>query len=60
VPNAADKLDTLRERASYLAARIAAKESVGWDYAYDERERDALRWAIAILSSDRTQDNGSY
>jgi hypothetical protein len=44
-------LNTLREREAYLRARIAAKRSVGWDYAYDTRERTALLWAIGLLSA---------
>jgi hypothetical protein len=49
--DAADMLNTLRERASYLDARIGAKHSVGWDWQYDARERDALYWAIGLLSA---------
>jgi hypothetical protein len=49
--DAADMLNTLREREAYLRARIAAKRSVGWDYAYDTRERTALLWAIGLLSA---------
>lgn len=42
-------LQTLRERAAYLGKRVEAKRSIGWEYAYDERERAALQWAIAQL-----------
>ena len=49
-----EHLDVLRERHAYLAARIAAKQQVGWDFAYDERERAALGWAIAALASKLT------
>jgi len=42
-------LAVLRDRERYLAARIAAKDSVGWETLYDLRERAALLWAIAIL-----------
>lgn len=39
-------LDVLKDRARYLAARVEAKKSVGWEYEYDARERAALAWAI--------------
>lgn len=41
--------DRLRQRRDWLTARIAAKESVGWDVEYDTAERDALAWALAQL-----------
>ena len=37
-----EALRTLTERRNWLTARIAAKESVGWDVTWDIRERDAL------------------
>jgi hypothetical protein len=37
-----DALRVLKERRNWLTARIQAKMSVGWETAYDERERDAL------------------
>jgi hypothetical protein len=43
-------LETLRQRAAYLRGRVALKQSVGWDWQYDERERAALQWAIDRLS----------
>ena len=46
---AEDHLFVLGERHRYLLARIQAKESVGWDAKYDERERKALEWAIGVL-----------
>lgn len=46
-----EHLHALRERERYLCARVKAKQSVGWDYAYDERERAALQWAIERLSN---------
>jgi hypothetical protein len=56
--DAADKnLRTLRERAKYLASRIAAKESVGWETVYDARERAALLWAIEQLSNCANRAN---
>jgi hypothetical protein len=47
-----DLIQVLREREAYLRARIIAKKSVGWEYAYDERERAALEWAIRELGSE--------
>lgn len=41
--------DRLRQRRDWLTARIAAKQSVGWDVEYDTAERDALTWALEIL-----------
>lgn len=49
-----DHLQTLRERERYLAARVIAKQSVGWSYEYDERERAALEWAIEHLRKEPT------
>ena len=49
-------LQTLRERAAYLGARIAAKQSVGWQWEYDQRERDALLWAIDKLQGQTSLD----
>lgn len=45
-----DHLQTLRERAAYLAIRIEGKQRLGWEHAYDQRERAALLWAIEQLS----------
>jgi hypothetical protein len=45
-----DHLQTLREREAWLRARIAAKESIGWEVQWDRRERAALEWAIRCLS----------
>jgi len=43
-------LETLRQREAWLRARIAAKQSIGWDIRWDERERAALAWALERLS----------
>lgn len=48
-----DELQTLIERRDWLAARIKAKQSVGWETQYDEREYRALCWAIPILENSR-------
>ena len=49
----AEALRTLTERHDWLCARIKAKRSVGWETVYDERERDALAWALAELESEQ-------
>lgn len=41
-----EALAVLRERRNWLRARIAAKESVGWDTSWDERECDALSFVL--------------
>lgn len=46
---AGEYVDVLDQRRRYLEARIAAKRSVGWDYVYDQRERDSLLWALGML-----------
>lgn len=46
-----DHLQTLREREAWLRARIAAKQSIGWDVQWDERERAALAWALVRLEA---------
>ena len=50
-------LATLRERAEYLAGRVALKRRMGWEYAYDERERAALAWAIKELGKASGEAN---
>lgn len=42
-------LDVLAQRERYLRERIQAKQRVGWEYRYDERECEALAWAIEQL-----------
>jgi hypothetical protein len=44
-----EHLETLRQRCAWLTERIKAKQAVGWEICWDERERDALLWAIAQL-----------
>lgn len=44
-----EHLRTLQERERYLRARVRAKQSVGWESTYDERERAALAWAIETI-----------
>jgi hypothetical protein len=52
-------LDVLKARAQYLAARVEAKQKVGWEFQWDERERAALEWAITRLARLSEQDNTS-
>ncbi len=40
------RLATIRQRRDYLTARITAKQQVGWETVWDERERDALTWVL--------------
>lgn len=47
-----DELKTLIERERYLRGRAALKKSVDWDYKYDEREANALAWAISQLKRE--------
>jgi len=51
-----DELRTLTERRDYLAARIEAKEKVGWETTYDRRELKALNWALPRLYWTTTQE----
>lgn len=44
-----DDMAVLKERRAYLAERIKAKQSVGWEFSYDEREHRALSAAILEL-----------
>ena len=48
---AADQIATLTQRRNWLTARIAAKQQVGWEHHWDERERDALSWALDRLNA---------
>lgn len=54
-----EHMRTLRQRADYLALRAEAKRILGWDYAYDVRERAALVWAIAHLTGQGEPDDGA-
>lgn len=36
-----EAIEVTRQRRDWLTARIAAKESVGWETQWDIRERDA-------------------
>lgn len=48
-------LIVLQERERYLRHRIEAKRTVGWETRWDEREHDALQWAIDAL---KERDDG--
>lgn len=39
----------LKQRRDYLKLRADAKRSLGWEFDYDERERDALTTVIAEI-----------
>jgi hypothetical protein len=56
---AAEHLATLKDRCRYLHARFLAKESVGWETVYDEREYMALEWAIALLADLASANDGA-
>lgn len=43
----------MRERRNWLTARIAAKNSVGWDVEWDTRERDALSRILVEYGVDK-------
>jgi hypothetical protein len=49
----ADAVDTLTQRRNWLSARIAAKQSVGWDVEWDTRERDSLTVVIDMIQQQR-------
>lgn len=49
--NRDETITVLRERRNWLTARIAAKNSVGWDVEWDTRERDALSAALDLLDN---------
>jgi hypothetical protein len=53
-----EKISVLQDRADYLRVRIEAKKSVGWEYQYDVRERDALVWALDQLTAH--DDRGDF
>lgn len=46
----------LRERERYLRERIEAKRIVGWETKWDEREHNALQWAIETLRNKEGDD----
>lgn len=50
-----DHVLVLQEREKYLLQRIEAKRSVGWETQWDEREHNALQWAIDTL---KDRDDG--
>lgn len=47
-------LDRLNQRRIYLDNRIASKRAAFWEETeYDEVERDALVWALSILTAKK-------
>jgi hypothetical protein len=53
----AQHLDRLDQRRRYLAGRVTLKQSVGWEFTYDQSEHDALAWAIERLRTVDDRDN---
>jgi hypothetical protein len=45
-------IETLTQRRDYLEIRIAGKSKMGWETQWDEREHDALSWALEELGKD--------
>lgn len=45
-----EALAVLRQREAYLRQRVKAKQTVGWEFQYDEREANALAKAIETLA----------
>lgn len=43
-------IDRLDQRRLWLTERIKAKKAVGWETVYDESERDALAWALSVIT----------
>ncbi len=54
-----DHLTVLRERRDWLNARIGAKQSIGWETVYDQREHAALCWAVTMLTRDLSEPDGA-
>lgn len=54
-----EHIDRLDQRCRWLTARIAAKESVGWETVYDRSERDALAWALPRLRQREQGERGA-
>lgn len=48
-----DHMKVLEERRNWLRERIKAKKVVGWETQWDQREHDALEWAIGALSHEQ-------
>lgn len=47
-----DRVFALAQRRDYLTERIAAKQKVGYDTEWDERERNACAWAVEQLDKE--------
>ena len=45
------RLDTLRERAAFLAERAVKREAIGQPSNRDRAEEAALRWALRLIES---------
>lgn len=44
-----EAIRTTVERRNWLTERIKAKQAVGWDIAYDTRERDAHTTLLELI-----------
>lgn len=44
-----EAITVLKERAAYLTERVVAKQKVGWEWQYDERERTALQRILEVV-----------
>ena len=45
----AERIDRLDQRRRYLEKRVQIKQAMGWEYQYDESEREALAWALDTI-----------
>ena len=44
-----EHIETLKQRRDYLVGRIDNKKKQGWETQWDEREHEALTWALNQL-----------
>lgn len=42
-------LENLTQRRDYLHLRIGIKKEMGWEYEYDQKQYDALTWALNLI-----------
>lgn len=54
----AEAYAVLRQRRDWLTARIAAKQSIGWDVEWDIRERDALAHVLRMYDGPAVVKGG--
>ncbi|HEY0082693.1 MAG TPA: hypothetical protein VGB61_07880 [Pyrinomonadaceae bacterium] len=46
-----EQFDTLQQRVAYLDGRAELKRSMGWDWQYEVREREALDAALSFVAA---------